>query len=883
LSGPKTGSLTLRVLGDSLVQLDDTVRLRDSISGASGPHLLKWSTQNPAIVSVDSTGLVRGLALGTDSIVMRFVAPELDTSITHAIRVLQLPSVDSSIVSVSRDTVASGAEDTLRLEARDRLGKPLTVGGARVAFDAIGGTSTGAIDTTIDHGTGTYTAVFTGIRAGTPITIRASIEATPVNAPSPTIVVLPGRPAHLQIVAGNGQSTIVGTAVTAAPAVLVQDSNQNVVPNAAVVYRVDTIGNGWVRDSFGGQLRGVDSTVSGPNGVAIVGGWVLGRGEGAMTLRAIIPLDSTTFDATARRPTPLGSIRLGNAHLRGQPFALAMNARGTTVFVASRDAGISRIDATADTAVAFPITAGAVYGLAVDENLGDVFVTSDISCGGPSATTLHRYDSQGGAQACVDLPSSASGLADGDGLLFVALSGVDSLGVYNPSLLTHDTSIAVPDNPVAVAVNHVSNRVYVASTSGFVSVLCGGSPCAPSPALQFTVSVGGTPSSVTVNETTSRVYVATGRAVVMFNGLNGLIIDSLPLKAGSVSADATTNRVYATVDPDTVAILDGSTLAVMGKTRVGRGASDVVVNSSTGRVYVVNAKSRTVSVLSGQTVVATIAQAEGAGDVARAPASGHLYVVNSNSGNVSVVDPSTSLVIDAVCCFSGPHAVAVDSADNKVYVAETASIGIIDATTNEIVDTLPVASNPWDVAVNNATRIAYVSLWTQGLVAAIDLANQAVTPISFAGEPEDLIVDQRRNRIYTVNGVLQALMVIDGGTDVVSIVGYASVFNAAVDESTQRVFYDDDEFLHIFDAWADTAVRRIQLPGTFGALAVDPPTHLVIAPVATSDLTMVSSDLNEVVATLPSFAFSRGIAVDAASHLVFVTDFQKNIVRVVQN
>jgi len=48
----------------STIAVGDTVRLRADVVGRPGPARVLWSTSTPAIVSVDSVGLVRGLAVG---------------------------------------------------------------------------------------------------------------------------------------------------------------------------------------------------------------------------------------------------------------------------------------------------------------------------------------------------------------------------------------------------------------------------------------------------------------------------------------------------------------------------------------------------------------------------------------------------------------------------------------------------------------------------------------------------------------------------------------------------------------------------------------------------------------------------------------------------
>src|SRR5436190_22175989 len=79
-------------------------------------------------------------------------------------------SSTASVVTASATSLLSGAIATLTLRAKDAFGNDVTTGGRNVLFSVTGGTSTGTIGPTADHGDGTYTAPLTGVLAGTPLT-----------------------------------------------------------------------------------------------------------------------------------------------------------------------------------------------------------------------------------------------------------------------------------------------------------------------------------------------------------------------------------------------------------------------------------------------------------------------------------------------------------------------------------------------------------------------------------------------------------------------------------------------------------------------------------------------------------------------------------------
>lgn len=95
-----------------------------------------------------------------------------------------------STISVIRPLLF--ADDTIRitLQARDALNHPLAFGGAAIVFSSQGGNSVGTFQPVVDNQDGTYSADFVGMRAGTPLTIAASIDGGAVTSALPTVQVV---------------------------------------------------------------------------------------------------------------------------------------------------------------------------------------------------------------------------------------------------------------------------------------------------------------------------------------------------------------------------------------------------------------------------------------------------------------------------------------------------------------------------------------------------------------------------------------------------------------------------------------------------------------------------------------------------------------------
>jgi adhesin/invasin len=98
----------------------------------------------------------------------------------------------TSTLRVTPRTVQAGGKATLELITRDAAGNALETGGLRVSLTIGGGSAVGTVGPVTDHGNGRYSAIFTAAAVGSPLTVGATVDGTPVTAPPPTVSVARG-------------------------------------------------------------------------------------------------------------------------------------------------------------------------------------------------------------------------------------------------------------------------------------------------------------------------------------------------------------------------------------------------------------------------------------------------------------------------------------------------------------------------------------------------------------------------------------------------------------------------------------------------------------------------------------------------------------------
>ena len=247
--------------------------------------------------------------------------------------------------------------------------------------------------------------------------------------------------------------------------------------------------------------------------------------------------------------------------------------------------------------------------------------------------------------------------------MFVANSGLNTVGIINASTAQLTDTVPVGNHPVALAELPNARKLYCANQNdGTVSVI---DPL--DKLVTATITVGSMPSYLVVNETGALVFVA--------NQADG-----------------------------TVSVIDTVPEAVTGTLVVGAAPNFLFFDRSLRRVYVTNSGDGTVSIIRtdvsppvvmggpiavGTTPLSVTALADGS----------RAYVANSGSNTVSVISTGNNTVIKTIPVGTNPVSIASSSDSTKVYTANRGS------------DTISIIRTSDDTVVRNAPTSAPQPVW----------------------------------------------------------------------------------------------------------------------------------------------------------------------------
>ncbi len=345
-------------------------------------------------------------------------------------------------------------------------------------------------------------------------------------------------------------------------------------------------------------------------------------------------------------------------------------------------------------------------------------------------------------------------------VFLVAILSVSALGQPQGQVTTIATG---GNNPQAVAVNPVTNTIYVANYgSANVSAIDG---LTNIPTL---IPVDSNPFALGVNPVTNKIYVADFGAslvtVIRASQHNQTVSVSTGNGPRAIAVDQATNMIYvANYYAGTVTVIDGSSDTAVATVQVGNGPWDIAVNQITNKVYVANNGSASVTVIDPTNHYHTLNITVGSQPLALGinQITDEIYVANYNSQFATAINGATNTTT-SITTGNNPRAVTVNPVTNHIFVANygSNSVTVIDGSVNQAITNVPLTpqQQPLAITVDAVTGLVYVAnnYYYSSSTSVIDDNNdetylQVIQTLATTYEPDGVAVNPVTNRIYTAN------------------------------------------------------------------------------------------------------------------------------------
>lgn len=657
---------------------------------------VSWSTADQAIATVNDSGVVTGVALGTTEL----TGTSHGKSGTATIVVDPLPTMTFS-------------PDTARLAGIAGSGTP--AGGTDTVINAGGGAIPAiGIDsiTYVSGSTGWLTASLSLPAAPAPVDLVANPsavalgrhvalvwfnapEATPATASMPVVLTTTADvPASVTRSAGQSQTATVNSAVAVAPAVLVRDQFNNPVAGISVTF-APAGGSGSVT---GG------TTTTNASGVATVGSWTLGTVAGGNTLNVTVtgiggaPL---TFSATG---TPGAAANLAVSTGNNQAAIAGQAVTTPPAVVVTDQFG----NAVTGTAVTFAVATGggSITGPGTASNASGIAAVGSWTLG--PTVGVNTLTATSGALNGSPVTFTATG-NPGNATNMALVSGSGQSGTVNTALAA----------PFVVKVTDNNGNAVPGVTVGWAA-LVGGSM---NPASSVT-DASGLASSTRTLGTVAGAQSATGAVAGLIGSpvnfaatANPGAVTTLAVNAGN-NQTATVNTILAAA-PSVIA-RDAFTNVVPNAAvtfTVATGGGQVNCGSGATSACAVNTNGSGIATITGWQIGTVSGTNNNSLSVTRVGATGTTFVasgtpgavasVTLNSTNAQVANRSSSVA-------SAPSVIVRDAFSNLVPNA-TVSFSVIAGTAgNSTVNCTGVGTTSTCNVTANGSGVATVLSWAVG-------------------------------------------------------------------------------------------------------------------------------------------------------------------------
>jgi YVTN family beta-propeller protein len=392
------------------------------------------------------------------------------------------------------------------------------------------------------------------------------------------------------------------------------------------------------------------------------------------------------------------------------PFAMTINPTTNQIYVASwSSANIWHIDGNTNTLAYTIATANTPNGIAINP------ITNQLYAANESALTVVDGASNV-ITATLGISSAAPDMAYNP--ITNELYVIDG-GVVIVDGNTHAASPISVGSPSRIAINTVTNKIYVTSVAGKSVTVIDGVTHTTTP-----INIGMSCYEIVVNFNTNKIYANfynDGGLVVIDGATNNwnIITPNAAAIADSIQAIAVnpiTNRLYALGVSDKLYVLDGATdttLATIPTPSVS--AFDIIaINPITNKIYFNLANVNKVAILDGITNnLTSIPTATWPVGVAVNPFTNKIYIHSRGAvGVVTVLDGGTNTTQTISGLPELFHAIAVNPITNKVYIPSFASgtnSVMIDGITNAPTSISETASMGGSLAINLLANQIYIS------------------------------------------------------------------------------------------------------------------------------------------------------------------------------
>ena len=431
--------------------------------------------------------------------------------------------------------------------------------------------------------------------------------------------------------------------------------------------------------------------------------------------------------------------------------------------------------------------------------------------------------------------------------------------------------------------NQAATRLRWLSRAAFLILL---TSSAQAQRVTASIPFAAAPSSVAVNAVTNKIYVAsagTGNSVTVIDGAtNNYTVVSVGSAPNQVAVNPITNKIYVANQGDnTVTVIDGATNKTSTVATTGTNPIALAVNPDTNKIYVADSASGNVTVIDGgSNATSTVKVGSQPRAVAVNFVTNKIYVADEGSNTVTVIDGRTNSTV-TVQVGGPPISAAVNPATNMIYLVAGNGLTVIDGATNGTT-AVPTGVNPTQVAVNPVTNKIYVANNGNppnygGSVTVLDGFSNSTTTVPAGSNARAVTVDPTTNRIYIENEGSNNVTVLDGATNnTTTLAAGSGPSTAAMNPITDKLYVANSSSISVVDCATNLIIAQVTVGNgqlvAFGLTlaAVNPVTNKAYVATTDGNVTVIDGASDAVISTISLEGSAFNIAINPATNKIYV-------------
>ncbi len=260
----------------------------------------------------------------------------------------------------------------------------------------------------------------------------------------------------------------------------------------------------------------------------------------------------------------------------------------------------------------------------------------------------------------------------------------------------------------------------------------------------------------------------------------------------AIAVNAATGRVYvANHDSGSVSVVDGNSDRVLATIPVDKLPYSIAVDERTNQVFVSSVYSNDLKIINGADNTVSSLKAVSADAMALDSAAGTLYLMSYESPSLTVLNIALRTFSKLPMGEMHLWAMSRNPATGRLYVTRIGHADVVAYDETSHASTIiKTGSYPCAVAINSRTNRIYVVNYADESVTVIDgEKNRVLATLSVGEHPQAVAVNERDNVVYVANVHGNSITVIDGSRNVIArtIGAGVSPYGITVNEKTGEV------------------------------------------------------------------------------------------------